>query len=273
MTLDFNSPAPSIEGASFYQWGAIVKWHKKMTDHLDDPFIQELIYEFGANGYMVYFGVISLICRENKNEITGKATFLGRYLKEKFHISPIKINEILEFCQSKGKLFFDKTSTKPQQNPDKTLTKPKEKSNFSSENFNFNFPKILEIKDNHSYNFKVTSKLLQPKKKKKKKKEKKEEEHTPGECEKSFEFCWNKYPRKAGNKKKALAEFKKAVWPQGDQGVENFLKKMDEYTASVSEVGYLQYGETFFRNWRDIVVSDIAPRKNDNPNQRGEVRI
>jgi len=99
------------------------------------------------------------------------------------------------------------------------------------------------------------------------------ETYTPTECEGAFEMCWQKYPRKAGNKKKAFVEFKKTVWPQGDQGVENFLKKMNEYTASVSEVGYLQYGETFFRNWRDMVVSDVSPRKNDNPNQRGEVRI
>ena len=248
-----------------------MKWHKKMTDHLDDPFIQELIYAFGANGYMVYFGIISLICRENKNEITGEATFPGRYLKEKFHLSQNKINEILEFCQDREKLFFDKNSAKPQQNLnktlgkptqnlDKTLTKPSEKSRFTAENFRFNFPKILEIKDNHSYNFKVTSKLLQPKKKKKKKKEE-GEEHTPSECEISFEKCWAKYPRKAGNKKKALAEFKKSVWPQGEPGIENFLKKMDLYVASVNEPQYLQHGDTFFRNWKDLAVSGIRPVK------------
>jgi len=252
MILISDLPSPSILGGFFFNPGKkqlFMKWHKKMTDHLDDPFIQELIYKFGANGYMVYFGVISLICRENKNQITGEATFPGRYLKEKFHISVGKVEEILGFCQGKGKLLF----------------------NFHEKNFNFNFPKILEIKDNHSYNFKATSKLLEPKKKKKKKKEE-EEEHTPSECEISFDMCWGKYPRKAGNKKKAFAEFKKSVLPKGKQGVDEFLKKMEAYVASVDDQQYLQHGETFFRNWQDLEVSDIAP-KNANPNDYGRVRI
>lgn len=105
-----------------------MRWFKMMTDNLDDPFIQDLICEFGAEGYLVFFGVISLICRENKKNVTGKAEFSARFLKQKLHISPTKVRLILDFCQTKGKLFFT----------------------FSAEKFNFCFPKILEIKDDYS---------------------------------------------------------------------------------------------------------------------------
>lgn len=122
-----------------------MRWHKKMCDHLDDPFIQELLYEFKGDGYLVYFGTISLICKENKyDNLTGKASFHGRFLKEKFHISVTKLQQIYDFCQTKGKLLF----------------------NFSEKNFEFDFPKILEIKDNQSKNWPARGKNLAPKKKK-----------------------------------------------------------------------------------------------------------
>lgn len=122
-----------------------IKWHKKMCDHLDDPFIQELLYEFKSDGYLVYFGTIALICKENKyDKLDGKATFRGRFLKEKFHVSVTKLQQIFDFCQTKGKLSF----------------------NFHEKNFDFDFPKILEIKDSHSKGFQVISKSLPPKKKK-----------------------------------------------------------------------------------------------------------
>lgn len=105
-----------------------MRWFKMMADNLDDPFIQDLICEFGAEGYLVFFGIISLICRENKKNTTGKAEFSARFLKQKLHISPTKVRLILDFCQTKGKLFFT----------------------FSAEKFNFYFPKILEIKDDYS---------------------------------------------------------------------------------------------------------------------------
>jgi len=127
-----------------------MKWHKKMTDHLDDSFIQGLIHEFGGNGYLVYFGTVALVCRENKKELTGKAMFEGRYLKEKFHVSVAKIEEILRFCEGKGKLLLRKTSTKPRQNLDKTSTKPRQKPKKTLEIFEIDFPKILEIADDWS---------------------------------------------------------------------------------------------------------------------------
>jgi Lin1244/Lin1753-like, N-terminal len=105
-----------------------MKWFKMQSDNLDDPFIQDLINEFGGTGYLAYFGIVTLICRENKKELTGKAEFSQTFLKQKLHVSPGKLQEILRFCEGKGKLFFT----------------------FSEKNFKLDFPKILEIKDNYT---------------------------------------------------------------------------------------------------------------------------
>lgn len=105
-----------------------MKWFKHMTNDLDDSFIQDLIYKYGGNGYLVYFGTISLICKEQKKEITCKATFPAHILKRKFHLSVRKIREILNFCVDKTQLSFI----------------------FYEENFDFYYPKILEIKDEYS---------------------------------------------------------------------------------------------------------------------------
>ncbi len=94
--------------------------------------------------------------------------------------------------------------------------------------------------------------------------------YTPDACAEAFEICWDKYPRKAGNKKKALDCFKKSVWAKGDQGQETFLKKMGAYVASVDDPGFLQHGETFFRNWQDLEISNIRPIKNETWEEKHE---
>ena len=115
-----------------------MRWFKHFTDSLDDPFIQELLVEFGANGYLAYFGIIEIIAKENKNNLTGKLTVSPTFLKQKLHISSGKLQEIFRFCSGKGKLIF----------------------NFSQENFDFDFPKIAEIKDNYSKDLQGACKKL-----------------------------------------------------------------------------------------------------------------
>lgn len=111
-----------------------MKWFKMQSDNLDDSFIQDLLYKFGAPGYLAYFGIISLICKENKNELTGKAEFSSTFLKQKLHISSGKLQEILRFCEGKGKVLF----------------------HFSEKKFKLEIPKILEIKDNYTAHFVAT---------------------------------------------------------------------------------------------------------------------
>ena len=73
-------------------------------------------------------------------------------------------------------------------------------------------------------------------------------------CESAFHNCWDKYPRKAGNKRKAYESFKKTVWKK-EKRINIFLEKMKEYILSVDDPKYLKHAETFFKNWEDLEVS------------------
>ena len=68
--------------------------------------------------------------------LTGKIEISPAFLKQKFHISERKLLEIYRFCNRKLKLLFT----------------------FSEKNWKFDCPKLLDLKDNYSYNFKVASK-------------------------------------------------------------------------------------------------------------------
>lgn len=115
-----------------------MKWFKHFADALDDPFIQELIDEFGPSGYLAWFGLLEIIAKENGNKLTGKLDIKPQYLKRKLRISVKKLEQIYKFC-----------SEEVQQNLNKTSTKPKLLFNFKKEKWNFDCPKLLELKDNY----------------------------------------------------------------------------------------------------------------------------
>lgn len=130
-----------------------MKWFKDKCDSLDSNFEQELILNYGGNGYLVYYGVLKMVCKEAQyDKVDGELIIEGRLIKQKLHVSLRKVEEILEFCSTKGKVFFNKTSTKPQQ-----------KSNKTEVLFNLRIPNILELKDNYTKDLQVTGKLLAPK--------------------------------------------------------------------------------------------------------------
>lgn len=114
----------------------------------------------------------------------------------------------------------------------------------------------------------------QPKKPIERKREKGEKEKNiqEGECEieKAFKEDWATYPRKDGVKSKALSCYKKTVGNNLDTNRPLFLKKMEEYVASVDDDGYLKHGETFFRNWQDLEISNIKPTKFETFEERYE---
>jgi len=84
----------------------------------------------------------------------------------------------------------------------------------------------------------------------------------------NFQEDWGRYPRKAGNKKNANAHYRKSV---GLDKRKAFLKKMDAYVASVNDPEYLKHGETFFKNWEDLEVSEFIPPKQ--PKTRGTKKL
>lgn len=87
-------------------------------------------------------------------------------------------------------------------------------------------------------------------------------------CEGAFQNCWNQYPRKEGNKKKAFECFKKSVWKQGRR-VNIFLEKMGRYIKSVDDPKYYKHGDTFFRNWEDLEIAEPIAAK---PKKKTSVR-
>jgi len=83
----------------------------------------------------------------------------------------------------------------------------------------------------------------------------------------NFEKDWKRYPRKAGNKRKAESCYLKSV--SSEERRKQFLAKMDAYVASVDDPNYLMHGVTFFRNWEDI---EIPEKINKSKNKTTVVR-
>jgi len=113
-----------------------MRWFKHFNDSLDDPFIQELMDEFGPAGYVAWFGLLEVTAKENGNNLTGKLEINPTYLKRKLRISKGKLQQIFDFCSGKGKLLFDN----------------------SLEKWSFEISKMLELKDNYTKDLQGSSK-------------------------------------------------------------------------------------------------------------------
>ena len=72
-----------------------MKWFKHISDSLDDPFIFDLMTEFGCSGYVVFFGVIEIYSREFLRENQWKLVVSLSFLHQKLRVSPHKIKKIL----------------------------------------------------------------------------------------------------------------------------------------------------------------------------------
>jgi hypothetical protein len=113
-----------------------VKWFKHYSDALDDPFVQGLMDEFEHQGYVAWFGLIEIVSKENGKNLTGKLSISPQYLRRKFRVSPSKLRQIYHYCATFGKLSV----------------------NFSEKKWEFDFPKVLELKDNYTKDLQVTGK-------------------------------------------------------------------------------------------------------------------
>ena len=219
-----------------------MKWFKHMTDSLDDPFIQELIMEFGANGYLAWFGIIEIICKENGNQLTGNLSISPTFLKQKFHISSGKLQEIFDFSSRKGKLFF----------------------NISEEKFNFSLTKILEIKDNYTKDLQGACK--------KPSNHKEEEVEEEAEADKDKEIPYIPFKeiiedlnQKTGKKFRISAGTKKLISARLKEGFtqEDFAKVHDnmsaKWKANPKMNQYLRpatlYCESKFQGYLNMLIS------------------
>ena len=153
-----------------------MKWYKHHTDSLDDPFIQELMDEFSHLGYAVWFGIIEIICKETGKDLTKKVECSPKYLRRKLRTSQTKLREVFEYCRRDGRLLVD----------------------FSDKKWEFQIPKIAEIKDNYTKDLQVAGK-----KPSKHKEVEVEVEVDKEEKIADFNIFWKAYPKK---KSKGQAE-------------------------------------------------------------------
>ena len=82
-----------------------IKWFKHISDSLDDPFIQDLIDEFGSDGYLVFFGTLEIISREFNIKSPGIVEVSRRYFTRKVRLSWHKCSTILKFCENEERFF------------------------------------------------------------------------------------------------------------------------------------------------------------------------
>ena len=108
------------------------------------------------------------------------------------------------------------------------------------------------------------------KERKKEKKKEKNIQEAVCEIEASFDEDWGAYPRKDGVKNKALSCYKKTVGNNLSVNRPIFREKMAAYIKSVDDPGYLKHGETFFRNWQDLEISNIKPLINESWDEKHE---
>jgi len=107
-----------------------------MSDSLDDPFISDLMDEYGHLGYTIWFGILEIIAKENGAKLTGKIEISPTYLRRKLRTSTTKLQQVLDFCQTYVRL---------------SVT-------FSKKRWIIDCPKLLEIKDNYIKDLQVTGK-------------------------------------------------------------------------------------------------------------------
>jgi len=227
-----------------------MKWHKQWANSLDSHFEQELLHKFKANGFLVFRGTREMVVKECGYEHrNGKATLNAKIIKQKLHVSVRNIQQILEFCSTKGELL----------------------STFDGENFHLEVPNMLVIQDNYAQDLEAASKKL-PLKKREERGEKGEVQRKEKplkhivrkkDCEphrKKFEIIWKSLPveMKKG-KNRAWLSFKNQV--KADKDFSDIQKALQNYIADVEQIRgskqpelQFQNGSTWFNHrWTDYI--------------------
>ncbi len=115
-----------------------MKWFRHDSDALDDPFVQGLLDEFGATGYLVWFGLLEIISKENGAKLTGEITVSPAFLCRKFRMSEAKVSRVLHYCDTNGRLSISK----------------------NLKTWMITCHKLLKLNDNYSRHLQVTDKRL-----------------------------------------------------------------------------------------------------------------
>jgi len=78
----------------------------------------------------------------------------------------------------------------------------------------------------------------------------------------AFEEDWKNYVRPGGNKKNAWRAYLATVGKDLKTQRPRFVKKMKDYAASIHDPHYYKHGETFFREWQNLVIARPPQRSN-----------
>jgi len=206
-----------------------MKWFKHVSTAMDDLFIQDLERKFGDSGYAFWFKTLELM---GAHGIGGELDISWSNYQHKLHKSQAKIERLLSFCSTNGKLSF--------------ISK--------SDIVHISCPKFAEFADNYTKYDGLSTKRLQRQVSVSSKQEEEvdieeEKKETIFDSKGRFEEVWKDYPNKDG-KAAALRHFTATVHSETD--LERLRKSLKNYLASrrVRE-GYVKNGSTWFNGWQD----------------------
>jgi hypothetical protein len=228
-----------------------MKWLKHETDAMDSEKMKMIIHEFGFEGYGWFWRVMEIIAKQMDE--TGRCHY---------------DQPVSEWCgnlkvkQRKLRKFLELTTLQ-------SITKVV----YSGDKLRIEIPNLLKKRDNYSKNLQVTNnkKAISIGLEVEVDRDREvDTTHITNEVEIAFKEDWIIYPRKAGDKGKALSCYRKTVGNNLKVNRPLFLEKMKAYVGSVDDPGFLKHGETFFRNWQDLEVSNIKPMKNESWDEKHE---
>jgi hypothetical protein len=228
-----------------------MKWLKHETDAMDSEKMKMIIHEFGFEGYGWFWRVMEIIAKQMDE--TGRCHY---------------DQPVSEWCgnlkvkQRKLRKFLELTTLQ-------SITKVV----YSGDKLRIEIPNLLKKRDNYSKNLQVTNnkKAISIGLEVEVDRDREvDTTHITNEVEIAFLEDWIIYPRKAGDKGKALSCYRKTVGNNLKVNRILFLEKMKAYVGSVDDPGFLKHGETFFRNWQDLEVSNIKPMKNESWDEKHE---
>jgi len=85
-----------------------MQWFKHQTDASNDPIISDAEDAFGDTGYIIYFKLLELYGAEFSNLEDGQVLNVSTtFLRRKLRKSWAKVEQVLRFYQTNGKLFFE----------------------------------------------------------------------------------------------------------------------------------------------------------------------
>lgn len=190
-----------------------MKWYKHISDSLDDPFIFDLMTKFGAEGYLLFFGILEIYAREFKPNPEWKLEIsipqvCSKLLHSEWQVSHKLVPSFLQVLHKSGKwdvtIIEHRIKKDGTQIPYKVLIHIKKFTEMLDEwtarklgsysgvtrcehNTDIDIDKELDID--------ITNKGV---------KKKKTKEDTP-----EFLSFWNAYPKKSGSQKAAFDAWKK----------------------------------------------------------------